>query len=141
MNITEIPFNKYIKILSNDEGRPCLHLEFKEHLKNHVGTMHASAQFALAEACSGLGLQEFFPHLEHSVLPILRKCEVKFKRPATSSIRAHAGITDEDKEIFERQLERKGRAAIEVAVNVLDQDGTITMSGSYEWFVQKISPP
>jgi hypothetical protein len=41
-------------------------------------------------------------------------------------------------ERFEQQLERKGRASIEVAVDVLDQDGTITMSGSYEWFAQKI---
>jgi hypothetical protein len=45
---------------------------------------------------------------------------------------------EEHKELFERQLARKGRASIDVAVNVFDQDGTITMSGNYEWFAQKI---
>jgi acyl-coenzyme A thioesterase PaaI-like protein len=138
MDIAEIPFNKFIEITSDDEGQSCLSLEFKEHMKNHLGTMHASAQFALAEACSGLGLQICFPHLEGSVVPILRKSEVKFKRPAASGIRAQAEILEEHKELFERQLERKGRASIEVTVNVFDQDGTITMSGNYEWFAQKI---
>lgn len=138
MNITEIPFNKFIEISSKDEGQSCLNLEFKEHMKNHLGTMHASAQFALAEACSGLSLQRCFPHLENSVVPILRKSEVKFKKPATSRISAQAEIIEEHKELFERQLERKGRASIEVTVNVFDQDGTVVMSGTYEWFAQKI---
>ena len=138
MNITEIPFNKFIEILSDDEDKSYLHLELKDHMKNHLGTMHASAQFSLAEACSGLCLQRSFPQLENSVVPILRKSEVKFKRPAISSIRAQAEIMKEHRERFEQQLERKGRASIEVAVNVLDQDGTITMSGNYEWFAQKI---
>ena len=138
MNITEIPFNKFIEILSDDRDNLYLYLEFKDHTKNHLGTMHASAQFSLAEACSGLCLQRTFPQFENSVVPILRKCEVKFKRPATSNIRAQAEIMEENIVRFEQQLERKGRASIEVAVDVLDQDGTITMSGSYEWFAQKI---
>ncbi|MFH0781764.1 MAG: hypothetical protein V2B20_07385 [Pseudomonadota bacterium] len=45
---------------------------------------------------------------------------------------------EENKEQFEKQLERKGRAGIEVAVNVLNQDGTIIMTGNYEWFTQRI---
>jgi acyl-coenzyme A thioesterase PaaI-like protein len=138
MNITEIPFNKFIEIFHDDRGESQLHLEFKDHMKNHLGTMHASAQFSLGEACSGLCLQRAFPQLENSVVPILRKCEVKFKRPAKSNIRAQGEIMEENVERFEQQLERKGRASIEVAVDVLDQDGTITMSGSYEWFAQKI---
>jgi acyl-coenzyme A thioesterase PaaI-like protein len=138
MNISEIPFNKFIEISSKDQGKSLLNLEFKEHMKNHLGTMHASAQFALAEACSGLSLQKCFPYLENTVVPILRKSEVKFKKPATSSISAHAEIVEKNKELFERQLEKKGRASIEVTVNVFDEDGNVTMWGIYEWFAQKI---
>jgi hypothetical protein len=68
----------------------------------------------------------------------LRKGEVKFKRPAISKICAHGQIITEEIERVEQQLERKGRSSITVAVNVLDEDGTITMSGNYEWFVQKM---
>jgi len=120
MDITEIPFNKFIEISTDDENKSYLHLKLKDQMKNHLGTMHASAQFSLAEACSGLCLQNNFAQLENSVVPILRKSEVKFKSPATSSIRAQAEITKEHKDRFEQQLERKGRASIEVAVNVVD---------------------
>jgi len=138
MNITEIPFNKFIEISTGGEDGSSLFLEFKDNLKNHLGTFHASAQFALAEACSGYCLQKQFPHLENAVIPVLRKSEVKFKKPASSTIRAKSEIAPEDRAYFEHQLEKKGRASIQVAVDIVTCDGTVTMSGSYEWFVQKI---
>ncbi len=140
MKITEIPFNKFIEIKSNeeDDDDAGLYLEFKDDLKNHLGTFHASAQFALAEACSGLSLLKNFPHLENCVVPVLRKSEVKFKKPASSDITAIAEITPEQKDQFERQLDKKGRASLAVIVDVTTQDGTVTMTGTYEWFVQKL---
>jgi acyl-coenzyme A thioesterase PaaI-like protein len=45
-----------------------LYIEFKDNLKNHLGTFHAGAQFALAEACSGLSLQKHFPDSETRML-------------------------------------------------------------------------
>ena len=138
MDVTQIPFNKFIEISPSDTNDHVLVLAFKEHMKNHLGFFHASAQFALAEACSGLSLQKQFPHLANSVLPVLRKSEIKFKKPAESDIQAHAGISDESKTKAEDQLEKKGRAIITVPVEVVDQNGTVTMVGSYEWFVQKI---
>ena len=138
MNITEIPFNKFIEIKSNGEDDAGLYLEFKDDLKNHLGTFHASAQFALAEACSGFSLLNNFPHLENLVIPVLRKSEIKFKKPASSDIKAKAAITSEQKEQFERQFDKKGRASIAVIVDITTQDGTVTMTGTYEWFVQRI---
>ena len=139
MDITKIPFNKHIDISNPGNGDDhMLELRFKENMKNHIGTFHASAQFALAEACSGLALQLHFPHFANSVVPLLRKSDTKFKRPATSKIKAKADITLEVKEIFEQQLEKKGRATIAVPVEITDEGGNITMVGIYEWFVQKI---
>ena len=138
MHITEIPFNKFIEIASDGENSSILCLEFKDNLKNHLGTFHASAQFALAEACSGFSLQKHFHYLENSVVPVLRKSEVKFKKPALSKIRAQSAISPERKAIFIQQFEKKGRASIQVAVDIVTQEGTVTMSGVYEWFVQKI---
>ena len=39
---------------------------------------------------------------------------------------------------FEEQFKRKGRATIGVPIEVLDQNDVITMTGTYEWFVQKL---
>lgn len=138
MDITKIPFNQFIEIKSNPDDDCVLSLTFKEEMKNHLGTFHASAQFALAEACSGYSLQKNFPHLENAVVPVLRKSEIKFKKPASSNIMAKGNISSEQKEQFERQFEKKGRASISVAVDIATQDGTVIMTGNYEWFVQKL---
>lgn len=138
MDITQIPFNHFIEIAHSSADDCALELAFTDHLQNHLGTMHASAQFALAEACSGLALQRHFPHLADSVVPVLRKSELKFKRPAQSTIRATAHLDAATKAEFEQQLARKGRALIAVPVEIADQEGTITLTGSYEWYVQKL---
>lgn len=138
MDVTQIPFNKFIEISHSHTDEHVLELGFKDNMKNHLGTFHASAQFALAEACSGLSLQKHFPYLANSVVPVLRKSDIKFKKPAQSDIHAKASIGTEEKGKFEQQLERKGRATITVPVEIIDQNGTVTMSGVYEWFVQKI---
>jgi hypothetical protein len=79
-----------------------------------------------------------FPHLKNSVVPVLRKSDVKSRKPATSNIQAKSEITADHKERFEEQFEKKDRASLQVAVNVLTQDGTVTMSGTYDWFVQRL---
>ena len=68
----------------------------------------------------------------------LRKADVKYRKPAESDIQAKASITSEAKTIAEQQLERRGRTIITVPVEVVDENGTITMTGTYEWFVQRI---
>jgi thioesterase domain-containing protein len=138
MNVTEIPFNKSIEITTSNLEEQTLELEFKDHLKNHLGTFHASAQFALAEACSGQALQLQFPNLASKVVPVLRKSDIKFKRPAQSKIRARAQIDDQTTDKFRSQFERKGRATISVSVEIIDQEDTVTMTGSFEWFIQKL---
>lgn len=74
-----------------------------------------------------------------TVVPVLRKSETKFKKPATSKIEAKAFINDEAEERFTLQFEKRGRATISVPVEITDENGTITMVGTYEWFVQKIA--
>lgn len=138
MDVTQIPFNKFIEISYSSTDDHVLELGFKDTMKNHIGTFHAGAQFALAEACSGLALQKHFPHLTNAVVPVLRKSDIKFRKPAQSDIQAKANITTETKEIFENQLTKKGHAAITVLVEIIDQNGIITMTGTYEWFVQKL---
>jgi len=138
MDITQIPFNTLIEITHSGSDDRVLQLEFKDNKKNHLGTFHASAQFSLAEACSGLALQKNFPHLADSVVPVLRKSSIAFKKPAQADIQARANIATETKEAFEQQFERKGRATIAVPVEITDHHGTVTMTGTYEWFVQKL---
>jgi len=136
MDVTQIPFAKHIGIEHKDEGT--LALEPTPIVQNHIQSIHASTQFALAETQSGLYLQEAFPEYMGKVVGLLRGSSVKYKAPATTAIYVKATLCDEDKEKFMVQIERKGRATIVIDVSVYDEEDVITMQGVFTWFVQKL---
>jgi len=135
MDVIHIPFAKHIGIKRKDEGT--LKLEPTDIVQNHIKTIHASAQFALAETQTGLYLQLAFPELEGKVVGILRSSSVKYKNPAKTSIYAVASIKEEIKKKFLNQIERKGRTSIIVQVEVRDEEEVLTMQGEFTWFIQK----
>ena len=135
MEVTEIPFVKHIGI--EQEGSR-LALASSHEVENHIGTIHASAQFALAETQSGLFLQEEFSDIEGEVLPLLRSSTVKYKSPAITKLKAVATVNDEIKDKFKEQFLKRGRATISVEVKLLDSDDVVTMVGEFVWFVQRL---
>ena len=137
MNITKLPFVEKVGIKRNDNN--LLELLFDETVQNHMQTIHAGAQYTLAETASGEVLQTEFPELLGTVVPVLRESQVKYKKPAMKTITAIASIALEAKQKFNEQLGKKGRASISVNVNVKDSQDTVTCIGTFNWFVQKIS--
>lgn len=139
MQVAQIPFNEHIGITHDDKNMEELKLPYVPELKNHLGTVHAGAQFALAEACSGAFLLQRYPDLADMVIPVVRKADVKFKKPATGNLTASASIDSAEEENFIARLNKKGRSSIPVSVKVEDHDGTVTAIATYEWFIQKIA--
>ncbi|MEA1880116.1 MAG: YiiD C-terminal domain-containing protein [Campylobacterota bacterium] len=133
MDVTHIPFARHTGIERKEEGT--LKLEPTPTVQNHINSIHASAQFTLAETQSGLHLQSLFPTLENKVVAVLRGSTVKYKSPATTTLTAEASIDKEIKEKFLVSFEMKGRASITVKVKLLDEENTITMIGEYNWFI------
>ena len=82
MNVTAIPFNRFLGLRA-DGG--VLTLPADPNYQNHLGTMHAGAQFALAEAASGQWLLSRFGAEAASNLAVVRHADVKFRRPAADS--------------------------------------------------------
>jgi len=134
MNIIDVPFGKHVGLKQENKN---LILEPRLDIENHIGTIHASAQFTLAETQSALFLQSEFPHIGE-VVPLLRSSTVKYKAPATTKLTAIATISDEVKVKFEEQFSKKGRATISLKVEVKDLDNTLTMVGEFTWFIQKV---
>jgi len=116
MDVTHIPFAKHIGIERKEEGT--LKLEPTEVVQNHMQTIHASAQFTLAETQSGLYLQKAFPTLENKVVALLRGSSVKYKNPASSTLTAHASLEDTIREKFLTSIHKKSRASITVMVEL-----------------------
>lgn len=136
MDVIEIPFVKKVGITKNKNNE--LELPFTKETHNHLQTVHASAQFTLAETASGEFLQTLFPELAGKVIPVLRDASIKYKKPAIKNITAHPSVSDESRNKFNAQFEKKGRASISVDVEIKDSEGTVTCVAAYNWFVQKL---
>ncbi len=136
MNATEMPFVKKVGITKSISNK--LELPFSHDTHNHLATIHASAQFTLAETANGELLQTVFPELVGKVIPLLRDAKVKFKKPAVKNIIAYPSISDESRDKFNPQFTKKGRASISVDVDIKDTENTLTCCARYNWFVQKI---
>ncbi len=136
MNVLEIPFVEKVGVYRESNNN--LSLGFKEDLLNHVQSIHASAQFLLAETASGEALSLEFPQYLGKVVPVLRDSNIKYKKPALKTISALATVSVEVKEKFIAQFEKKGRGSIEVQVEVKDDAGTLCAQATFNWFVQGI---
>lgn len=134
MDVTKIPFVQTVGIVKNSQGG--LILPFKKAIYNHLNTMHASAQFTLAESASGEYLQILFPELSGKVIPLLRSSEIKFKKPTSKELSAHAWVSEEDRLAFYEQFKKKKRALICVTMNLKDSDDILTCSATFNWYIQ-----
>ena len=135
MKATDIPFVRHIGIEEKDSE---LSLNFKENILNHIKTIHASAQFTLAETQSGIHLQSLFPELEGKVVPVLRDAQIKYKKPAQERIIAFASADEEAIEKFKGQFDKKGRGSLQIEVVIKDINDVITCQATFTWFIQAL---
>jgi acyl-coenzyme A thioesterase PaaI-like protein len=136
MKILDIPFNQFIGICNADKPEFILMLKENPDYLNHIGTVHASAQFALAEASSGKYLLERFKDISENIIPVVRRVEVKYSKPATGRLYSSAEVSDGDDTKVRRELEKRGRTMVSVEVNIINLRGEVTMKSSFEWFIQ-----
>jgi acyl-coenzyme A thioesterase PaaI-like protein len=135
-SVTELPFNSFLGIQIADEPPLLLRLPSGKQYLNHLGTVHASAQLALAEASSGEFLLRHFG-AANDIIPVVRRLDAKFRKPANGSITSTASATPEALAQLDVELASKGRSLIPVRVEIHDESGTHTLSATFEWFIQR----
>lgn len=135
-SVTTLPFNRHVGILKSSTSEGLLELPSGEQFLNHIGTVHAGAQLALAEACSGEFLLNVFAN-EMGIVPVVRRVEAKFKKPANGRVIAkiNTSLTDIDQSLSD--LAEKGRCLLTVHVDVYDEQGQHSLSSNFEWFITK----
>jgi hypothetical protein len=137
INVLEIPFNSFIGIRKSSEPSEIFQLPAGNQYLNHLQTVHASAQIALAEASSG----EFLLRAMGSsagYVPVVRRIESKFRKPAKGAIRAKSLTPPEALDQLRRDLAAKGRATIRVEIELYDESDNHTLSAGIEWFITRV---
>jgi acyl-coenzyme A thioesterase PaaI-like protein len=137
-SVTELPFNRFLGLETATAAPKLLQLPAGAQYLNHLGTVHASAQLALAEASSGeFLLRHLGPATD--VVPVVRRLEAKFRKPANGAITSTVSTLPEALAPVRTELGSRGRALASIAVDVHDESGAHTLSATVEWFVTRIS--
>jgi hypothetical protein len=136
-SITDLPFNSFLGIQIATEPSKLLQLPSGGQYLNHLGTVHASAQLAVAEASSGEFLLRHFRSTE-GIVPVVRRLEAKFRKPANGAVTSTVTAAPTALEQLDGELASKGRALFPITVELHDQSGAHTLSATVEWFIQRL---
>jgi len=138
MHTTDLALNQALGLrLVPEPNAAVLEMPESPLLLNHVGTIHASAQFALAEASSGEFLLRHLRDAQSQVFAVLRTSEVKFRKPAHGTLHASARFADGGADSLSTELASRGRALVSISIEVADAQGGVTMTGQFDWFLQR----
>jgi len=136
-SVTELPFNRFLGLESASDPSHLLRLPAGPQYLNHLGTVHASAQLALAEASSGeFLLRSLGP--DSGVIPVVRRLESKFRKPAHGALTSTVTTPPAALDQLRADLTAKNRAIVSVAVELHDESGSHTLSATVEWFITKL---
>lgn len=136
IEITQLPFNAHLGIEKCAAGQHLLKLPFADHLKNHLGSFHASALFALAEASSGEFLLRHCGE-DNNIGAVLRKAACKYSAPATTDL---LSTSDTDPLTLPEALKtvaQKGRALTTIDIHLMDASLTTVARFSFDWFLTR----
>ena len=138
MRPTDLAFNQSLGMRDAPAGAPhLLELPWSDLLRNHVGTVHAAAQFALAEAASAECLRRTFPELADRVLAVVRRVDLRYRQAATGDLLAFGELAGEKAAEGRAELARRGQALLAVNVELRDAAGATTFVGTFTWYVSR----
>src|SRR5262245_53679734 len=96
MDVTQLPFNRLLGLeTAPPDSEFLVSLPDGTQYTNHLGTVHAGALLAVAEAGSGAYLVK---HLGtgSGYVPVVRRLEAKFRKPAHGRVSARVVVPAEE---------------------------------------------
>lgn len=140
VNVTDLPLSAALGIIDAPANADhVLEMPVGDLTQNHVGSVHAAAQFALAEAASASALQRAFPELASRVVAVVRGVSLKYRRPATTRLRAFAWPDEDTRARLVGDLAQRLNARAVVHVELKDDADQLTFAGDFVWFVSRQS--
>jgi acyl-coenzyme A thioesterase PaaI-like protein len=137
-----VPMNAHlgIEIVEMEPGRGVARLPDRPELKNHVGSQHAAALFAVAEAASGAGVVAAFASRMAEVTPLAQAAEIRYARIARGPITATSSVAVALADVS-AELDANGRVAFDVDVDLTNEEGESVATMTVKWHLRKRAAP
>jgi uncharacterized protein (TIGR00369 family) len=134
---TAVPFIAHlgIEVTAMSEGEATALLPDRPELKNHVGSQHAGALFAVAETASGAAFVGAFALRMGDVTPLARNAEIAYVKVARGPIEARARLGMPADEALAK-LDADGRIDFSVEVEMTDGEGDTVATATVGWNVK-----
>lgn len=136
--IERMPYNAMvgIRILELGGGHARGALAARSEVGNHIGTMHAGAQFSLIEATSGAAAASAFIDLLGNATPLAQGAELTYRKPARGDVVAEAAVDPSEIDRVRVELDEHGRSRFDVGVSLTDAEGTVATEATVRWFIR-----
>ncbi len=142
LRATDLAYNQALGIRNAPPGAAhLLELPFAPLVENHLKTVHAAAQFSLAEAASAECLQRNYGAALGDVFAVVRGVEVKYRKPAASELLAYGTPDECTRAQLLSVMAARGRSKAVILIDLKDRSGTLTFHGQFEWFISRVPPP
>ena len=142
MRATDLAYNQALGIRdAPPDAAHLLELPFGLLIHNHLKTVHAAAQFSLAEATSAECLQRNYGAELGDVFAVVRGVEVKYRKAATADLLAYGTPDEFTRAHLLAEMKARGRSKAVILIDLKDRAGTLTFHGQFEWFISRVPPP
>ncbi|HEU0025882.1 MAG TPA: YiiD C-terminal domain-containing protein [Ktedonobacterales bacterium] len=115
-----------VRIEQVEATRAVASMPFAVERTNHIGTVHAAAQFGLAETVSGvLALAAFADLQQAGYLPVVASASITYRRPAAGDLRAEATLSADEQARVRAEIASEGKARYNAQVTITNADGEV----------------
>ncbi|MGH7887739.1 MAG: PaaI family thioesterase, partial [Candidatus Binatia bacterium] len=114
MNVLDLPFIQHLGLQISADGE--LSLPIANHHRNHLGTVHATVLYGIAEACSGQAIIDKFFKPYPNALVVIRRAAIKYRSPARADLSARLKKSAPDLDSVLERLQERGLAKCEIEV-------------------------
>jgi uncharacterized protein (TIGR00369 family) len=131
-----VPFSRLlgVEITSARPGEVEARLPEAPERHNHVGTVHAVAQFGLGETTSGVLLVSTFSDLQaRGFVPVMADVAIHYHRPARGDLFGKATLSPEEQVRIRDEVQSTERSRVTIPVTLTDAGGTPTTDLELAW--------
>ena len=127
-----------VEIVSLADGTAEATLDERADVLNHIQSMHAGAMFTLGETVSGAAMAGALAPKLVEVRPVASGAKIEFIKIAKGKLTATAK-TDQSGQSLLDGLERDGKVAFGVAVDIRNEAGELVANMHVDWHVKMAS--
>jgi len=133
-----VPLNTLlgIEIVSIGDGVAEARVRFRKEVTNHIGSLHATAIFGVAEAASGGAMSGAFAPVILQIRPVAVGAKVSFVKAVRSDLTAVATVLEPSGQLRDK-LANDRRVTFDVGVKLRDASGGEAAEMTVAWHVTK----